>query len=73
MKFGWNEEVYESARVHAAIFLVGQQWIGGAVVYGQSSNRPNCASAREATNQLLAEVSRQMVETFPGPFFIAGD
>eukprot|EP00438_Fugacium_kawagutii_P016457 Skav207247 [mRNA] locus=scaffold523:668809:674034:- [translate_table: standard] len=71
--FGWDPELYASGRIHAATFLVGQQWIGGAVIYGQSSNHPNSVATKEATNSLLEEITRQLVTPFPGPTFIAGD
>lgn len=69
---GWNEELYNTGRIHAATFQVGSCWIGGGVIYGQTS-RANTNEVKGATNQLLQELTRQLIDPFPGPSFIAGD
>eukprot|EP00438_Fugacium_kawagutii_P011445 Skav223455 [mRNA] locus=scaffold184:98175:103062:- [translate_table: standard] len=69
---GWNEEMRQSGRIHAATFQVGSQWIGGGVVYGQASQHTSPAT-KAYTNSLLSELTRQLVNPFPGPAFVAGD
>lgn len=69
---GWNDELYQSSRIHAAVFQVGDSWVGGGVVYGYSHS-PETNETLRKTNDLLEEVSRQLVEPFHGPAFVAGD
>lgn len=69
---GWNSSLYQTSRIHAASFMVGQTWITGAVVYGYAWNHAS-AEVRENTNELLREASRIISSDLPGLKFIAGD
>ena len=34
LKAGWNEELYQSSRLHAATFQINQSCVAGGVCYG---------------------------------------
>lgn len=68
---GWNQEIWETGRVHAAQFLVNQTWITGGVAYGWALNAESQA-VRDQTNQLLQELSKQVLPQ-AGPRFVCGD
>lgn len=72
VKYGWQPELYESGRIHAATFQVGDHWIGGGVIYGQASQH-NSVETKSYTNSLLQEITNQLVQPFPGMAFVAGD
>lgn len=69
---GWDHELHSTGRIHAATFQIGDQWIGGGVIYGQAC-QPNSRETKQFTNSLLQEMTRQLVDPFPGPAFVAGD
>jgi len=69
---GWNEELYQTSRIHAAVFMVQNTWIAGGVCYGYAKDADSPA-VQENTNRLLQEVARQVMHGFKGPAFIAGD
>ena len=69
---GWNQELYQTSRIHAAVFLVHNTWIAGGVCYGYAKDSDSPA-VQENTNKLLQEVARQVMQGFAGPAFIAGD
>eukprot|EP00435_Cladocopium_sp_Y103_P048140 s519_g14.t1 len=69
---GWNPELYSTGRLCCATFQVGSHFIAGAVVYGYASHA-DTKEVQMQTNQLLCEVSNQIVHTYPGPAFVAGD
>ena len=69
---GWDSSLYQTSRIHAASFMVGQTWITGAVVYGYAWNHAS-AEVRENTNDLLREAARIISSDLPGMKFIAGD
>ena len=69
---GWNEELYQTSRIHAAVFLVHNTWIAGGVCYGYAKDADS-PTVQENTNRLLQEVARQVMQGFSGPAFIAGD
>ena len=68
---GWNTELYQTSRIHAAVFLVNNTWIAGGVCYGYAKDSDSPA-VQEHTNDLLQELAKQ-VQGFKGPAFIAGD
>lgn len=72
IQHGWTTELHTTGRVHAATFQVGNQWVGGGVVYGQAC-QSNTSATKAHTESLLRELTRQLVIPFPGPAFIAGD
>jgi len=69
---GWNEELYQTSRIHAAVFLVHNTWVAGGVCYGYAKDSDSPA-VQDNTNRLLQEVARQVMQGFKGPAFIAGD
>ena len=69
---GWNEELYQTSRIHAAVFMVQNTWIAGGVCYGYAKDAES-PTVQEHTNTLLQEVARQVMHGFKGPAFIAGD
>ena len=69
---GWNEELYQTSRIHAAVFQVHNTWVAGGVCYGYAKDADTTA-VQDNTNMLLQEVARQVLHGFKGPAFIAGD
>eukprot|EP00435_Cladocopium_sp_Y103_P065405 s797_g27.t1 len=69
---GWNEDLYTTGRLCCATFQVGNYFVAGAVVYGFAAHA-DTKEVQAQTNQLLVEVSRQVVDSYPGPAFVAGD
>ena len=69
---GWNDELYQTSRIHAAVFMVHNTWIAGGVCYGYAKDAES-PSVQDNTNNLLREVARQVIQGFRGPAFIAGD
>eukprot|EP00438_Fugacium_kawagutii_P031921 Skav218985 [mRNA] locus=scaffold1532:496116:500942:- [translate_table: standard] len=67
----WEEEAWQTARVHAAHVLVDGHWVTGGVCYGFSYQSWK-ATVKEATNALLQQVADKVL-SFPGPKFISGD
>ena len=72
LKAGWNEELYQSSRLHAATFQINQSCVAGGVCYGYA-HAADSKATQELTDRLLAELTQQIVEGFPGPAFIVGD
>ena len=72
LKAGWNEELFQSSRLHAATFHINQTCVAGGVCYG-FAHAADSKATQEMTDQLLAQLTMQIVESFPGPAFIAGD
>ena len=69
---GWNSSIYQTSRIHAASFMIGQTWVTGAVVYGYAWNHASI-EVRANTNELIQEASRIVASDLPGLKFIAGD
>ena len=68
---GWSE-LFESSRLAAAKFFVANTWITGGVAYGYA-HQAEKAEVCAATNELLQELTRQVVDGASGPRFVAGD
>lgn len=66
---GWDTELYSTGRIQAATFMIGNVCVGGGVIC--YSGPPHCVETRDMTNDLLVEMSRQLVEPFAGPAFVA--
>eukprot|EP00435_Cladocopium_sp_Y103_P021973 s4782_g5.t1 len=69
---GWQSELYSTGRICCATFQVGSHFVAGAVIYGYAAHA-DTKEGQQHTNQLLGEVSKQIVHTYPGPAFVAGD
>ena len=72
LQLPWGEGVFQSGRIMAAFHDIGGVPITGAVIYGYpaSSSHPR---AREATDSLLSDLTRQLMFGRTGPRYIAGD
>ena len=69
---GWDMELYQTSRLHAATFQIGDRCIAGGVCYGYAQAADSRAT-QEMTDQLLSQLTSLIVEGFPGPAFVAGD
>ena len=68
---GWDRELWQTSRIHAAHFLVNQTWVTGGVAYGwayQSESLQVKADIERLLQQLTAQVL-----VHPGPKFICAD
>ena len=72
IRLGWDNELYQTSRLHAATFQVNNHCIAGAVCYGYA-HAADSRATQDLTDNLLAQLTMQVVEGFPGPSFIAGD
>ena len=64
--------MYKSSRLAAGRFYVDDTWITGGVAYGYAE-RAQTVAVREASEQLLQELTVQIIVKARGPRFIAGD
>eukprot|EP00438_Fugacium_kawagutii_P014108 Skav225594 [mRNA] locus=scaffold1527:168505:176565:- [translate_table: standard] len=69
---GWSHELFQTARIHAARFHVGQTWVHGGVAYGYAAGSET-ASVREQTELLLQQLTKQVEPDQRGLKFIGGD
>ena len=69
---GWDKELYQTSRIHAATFQISDKCIAGGVCYGYAQAADSRAT-QEMTDQLLSQLTSLIVEGFPGPAFVAGD
>ena len=69
---GWKPELYATARLHAATFQINNTCIAAGVCYG-FAQAPDTRATQTMTDQLLSELTNQIVLGFPGHAVIAGD
>lgn len=68
---GWDPELWQTSRIHAAHFLVNQTWITGGVAYGWAQQAESL-EVKANTEALLQQLTAQVM-VHPGPKFICGD
>lgn len=68
---GWDNELWQTSRIHAAQFLVNQTWITGGVAYGWAFQSES-QQVKADTEALLQQLTAQVL-IHPGPKFICGD
>ena len=68
----WRSELYRTSRLAAASFWTGTCWITGGVVYGYA-NQAHTPQVQSDTNDLLGQLTMQVVEGPHSLAFIAGD
>ena len=68
----WPYEAWNKARFCAQTFLVEQEWIHGAVIYGPASGAAT-PFGRQTTDELLAIITQRIVHQCAGKRFIMGD
>ena len=69
---GWQPDLYETGRIHAASFFVGSTWISGGVCYGYAWQSES-QQVKANTQLLLSHLVDQLHNSVPGPKFLAGD
>ena len=72
IQVGWNTELYQTSRLHAATFQINNTCIAGGVCYGYA-HAPDSRATQDLTDSLLEQLTSLVVEGFPGPAFVAGD
>ena len=68
---GWDKELWDTSRIHAAHFLVNQTWVTGGVAYGWAYQSESL-QVKANTEALLQQLTAQVL-IHPGPKFICGD
>ena len=68
---GWDDDLWQTSRIHAAHFLVNQTWVTGGVAYGWAY-QSDSLQVRAETEALLQQLTSQVM-IHPGPKFICGD
>lgn len=68
---GWDSELWNTSRIHAAHFLVNQTWVTGGIAYGWAFQSES-SQVKANTEALLQQLSSQVL-MHPGPKFICGD
>eukprot|EP00435_Cladocopium_sp_Y103_P027033 s874_g6.t1 len=69
---GWDMEQYQSSRLASAHFWLDTTWIQGGVAYG-FAHQSTSSSTKELTNDLLCQLTQQVVANQHGLAFVAGD
>ncbi len=69
---GWSNDLYRTSRLAAASFWTGTCWITGGVVYGYAG-QAHTQQVQSDTNDLLSQLTMQVVEGPHSLAFIAGD
>ena len=69
---GWDTNLFQTGRLHAATFQINQWCVAGGVCYGYA-DRADSRQVQEMTDLMLAQLTLQVVDSFPGPAFVAGD
>eukprot|EP00435_Cladocopium_sp_Y103_P015266 s1448_g3.t1 len=69
---GWDTELYSTSRLASGHFWLGNAWVQGGVAYGWAS-QSDSASTKDQTNQLLMQMTQQVVANQYGLAFVAGD
>ena len=68
----WPSEPWDTARFCAQTFLVEHEWIHGAVIYGPAHSAAS-QQGKQTTDELLAHITRRIVQQCAGKRFIMGD
>ena len=68
----WPSETWDTARFCAHTFLVENEWIHGAVVYGPAHNAAS-QQGKQRTDELLTHITKRIVQQAAGKRFIMGD
>ena len=69
---GWLPELHSTGRIHAASFYVGSTWITGGVCYGYAAQSES-QQVKDNTQALLSHLADVVMQSVPGPKFLAGD
>ena len=69
---GWDSELFQTSRLVGGHFWLGNAWVHGGVTYGYA-NQSDSSQTREMTDQLLVQLTRQVVANQHGLAFVAGD
>ena len=68
----WSQETWDSARIQACAVRVQQQWIKIGVAYG-FAQQPHTRATREATDQILENLTEKIIFQSKGFRIICGD
>ena len=69
---GWQRSLYTTSRLAAAAFWVGSSWIFGGVAYGFAHDA-HTKEVQMQTDELLQELTQQVVHSGQPLAFVAGD
>lgn len=68
----WSQETWESARLQACTVRTQQQWVKLGVAYGYAK-QPHTRATREATDQILENLTERIVFQSKGYRILCGD
>ena len=69
---GWDDDMFQSSRLACTHFWLDTTWIQGGVAYGLA-HQSDSNSTKELTDQLLSQLTQQVVANQHGLAFVAGD
>ena len=69
---GWDDELFSTSRLASAHFWLDTAWVQGGVAYG-FAHQSDSVTTKDMTNQLLCQLTQQVVANQHGLAFVAGD